>query len=118
MFGATGVLSSLPLEFRQVVHGERWPQVKTPTYHLSLGTAEEHSYSRAVSAAGHSSHVSTVLNFKPLARVFTSKSFVQHVTDGIIKQSIINRVLSVVSIVMCAAILATTLKRLSWYNKG
>ena len=48
------LLIALAVQLRLVEHGERWPQVKVPTYHSSLGTAEKQHYNMSFSSAGHS----------------------------------------------------------------
>lgn len=89
------VLVALAVQFRLVAHGKRWPQVKT--YHSSLGTAEKQCYGSTVSTAGHSSHVSNVLNFILLARVFMSRRLVKYVIDDISNYFSIYRCVAVLS---------------------
>lgn len=95
LFRATGCLSSLPLQLRLVVHGERWPQVKTPSYHSSLGTAEKHGYRRTVSTAGHCPKFHTAVK-----SIYELKLCKGCQAWPFFNQSIINRVFSVFCVVI------------------
>lgn len=89
---ATGCLSSMPLQLRLVVHEGEMASGKDSGISLITGDCREAQLQQDCQRCRTlASHVSNVLNFIPLVRAFTSRSNIMPaVTVGIMKQSIIN----------------------------